>query len=183
MGKTRIRSVFTAPLLRPASTGGKASWTFAILPAEVSATLPRRGRTSVEGTVNGEPFQTVLEPDGQLGHWLKLDASLMCAADVSAGDTVTFELQPMATQLEPTLPSAFSKALAASPGARATWDATTTLARMDWVHWMESAKQASTRDKRVADAVQMLANGKKRVCCFDASGHYDRSLAAPEAVE
>jgi len=57
-----------------------------------------------------------------------------------------------------------------SPPARATWEATTTIARIDWIHWIESAKQAKTRASRIADAADMLASGKKRVCCFDPSG-------------
>src|SRR3546814_7326526 len=55
--------------------------------------------------------------------------------------------------------------------------------RVDWVHWIESAKQAATRSKRVASARDQLAKGKKRVCCFDSSGFYDKSLAAPDAAE
>ncbi len=42
--------------------------------------------------------------------------------------------------------------------------------RIDWIHWIESARQARTLLKRMADAGDMLASGKKRVCCFDPSG-------------
>ena len=59
----------------------------------------------------------------------------------------------------------------------------TTLARIDWIHWIESAKQAKTRKSRVENACQMLASGKKRVCCFDPSGFYSKALAAPLASE
>jgi hypothetical protein len=73
--------------------------------------------------------------------------------------------------------------LAQSPSAKSTWDATTTIARIDWVHWIESAKQLKTRKTRIDNACQMLASGKSRVCCFDPSGFYSKSLSAPKAAD
>jgi len=155
------------------------SWAFVILPKSASDRLPRRGRTSVQGTIDGHPFKATVEPDGQLSHWLKVPHSLLEKAGVAVGSTVTLELLPCANELEPQLPPQFLDLLHASPAARATWDATTTLARIDWIHWIESAKQARTRLSRATDACHMLASGKKRVCCFDSSGYYSKSLSAP----
>jgi hypothetical protein len=62
-------SRFEAKLLCPA-TLRDASWAFVVLPAEASARLPRRGRTTVQGTLNGRAFTAMLEPDGRLSHWL-----------------------------------------------------------------------------------------------------------------
>jgi uncharacterized protein YdeI (YjbR/CyaY-like superfamily) len=89
----------------------------------------------------------------------------------------------VAREPEPELPPDFRQALAGSPQASVVWDATTTLARIDWIHWIESAKQAKTRKRRIADACDMLASGKKRVCCFDPSGFYSKSLSAPQAAD
>lgn len=138
----------------------------------------------MEGTLDGHPFHATLEPDGQLSHWLKIDAELLRALDAKAGDSISVQLHSAAKQREPDVPADLKRAFAnAPPAALATWDATTTLARVDWVHWIESAKQASTRAKRIDNALDMLAKGKKRVCCFDSSGHYDQSLSAPQAAE
>lgn len=133
----------------------------------------------MQGALNGHPFQATLEPDGQLSHWFRVPATLMTEAGVAIGDTVTFDVVPAPTEQEPLVPPDLDEVLDASPPARATWDATTTIARIDWVHWIESAKQARTRVKRVADAGDMLASGKKRVCCFDPSGYYSKSLNPP----
>lgn len=183
MSKDVTKSRFKAKLLHPAKPGKGSAWAFLVLPKSVSETLPRRGRTSVEGTINGLPFQAMLEPDGQLSHWLKVSKELYEAAGVAAGDTVTLEVAPMAKELEPELPPDFRKALAASPDAKAVWDTTTTIARIDWVHWIESAKQEKTRQSRIEGACDMLASGKNRVCCFDQSGYYSKSLSAPQAAE
>jgi uncharacterized protein YdeI (YjbR/CyaY-like superfamily) len=61
---------------------------------------------------------------------------------------------------EPQVPSELVDALQAFPEAIVTWENTTTIARLDWIHWITSAKQASTRTKRINDACDMLASGK-----------------------
>ncbi|KJE93297.1 hypothetical protein CAOG_04103 [Capsaspora owczarzaki ATCC 30864] len=177
---------FRAPLRRPANNPSQSEpWWFVVLPTESSASLPRRGRTTVTGTINGRaPFQATLEPDGQLSHWLKLNDELRRAAGAEEGDTVAVELRPVETEPEPQIPDDLAAALAAAPqAARDAWNQTTTIARVDWIHWMTSAKQPRTRTKRVADACDKLASGKKRVCCFDPSGHYSKAFCAPEAAD
>ena len=99
------------------------------------------------------------------------------------GETVTVQISPTNPEPEPVLPNDLRQALDACPAAKATWESTTTIARVDWIHWVESAKQAKTRKTRVENGCDMLAKGKKRVCCFDQSGYYSKSLSAPEAAE
>ena len=183
MSKAPTKSRFKAKLLYPAKPGKGEFWAFLVLPKPVSEKLPRRGRVSVDGKINGHPFQAALEPDGQLSHWLKVGKELRKASGVEIGDTVTLEVAAMAQELEPKLPPDVLKALSASQAAKAVWDATTTIARIDWIHWIESAKQTKTRNSRVESACDMLASGKKRVCCFDPSGFYSKSLSAPQAAE
>src|SRR4051812_42177854 len=99
MTKTASRIRFRAKLLRPVTTTVKgASWTFFILPKEASAKLPSRGMITVEGTLNGSPFRTSLEPDGQKSHWLKVNRKLSEAAGAEPGDIVTVEIKPEALE-------------------------------------------------------------------------------------
>lgn len=170
-------------LRRPADIGTDDGWAFVLLPKSESDKFPRRGRASVQGKINGVAFQGMLEPDGQLSHWLKIPASLMKDAGVAAGEWVALEVSPCEAEFEPELPPEFRQLLDGSPEARRTWEATTTIARIDWLHWIESAKQPKTRLKRLNDAGEMLASGKKRVCCFDTSGYYSKSLSAPREAE
>ena len=174
---------FQVVLRRPADMQGEDTWAFVILPKSESDKFPRRGRTSVEATINCHSFQAVLEPDGQLSHWLKIPGALLENAAVEPGSLITLELEPLANELEPLLPPEFGAALASSPQAKAIWDSTTTIARIDWVHWIISAKQEKTRLGRITSACDMLASGKNRVCCFDPSGYYSKAFHAPkEAV-
>jgi hypothetical protein len=183
MTKTASTIRFKAKLLRPAENEKAGSWTFLILPRTAGAKLPSRGMTPIEGTINGFPFKAALEPDGQKSHWLKVDRKLSEAAGAEAGDVVTLEIAPAGKDTEPEVPTDLQKALAAAaPKARAAWSDITPNARRDWIHWITSAKQPETRARRIKNACSMLAAGKRRVCCFDRSGFYSKSLNAPKAA-
>ena len=182
---------FKAKLFRPAMEPARPradqrekgeSWSFLILPKNASAKLPSRGMTAIEGTINGFPFQATLEPDGQKSHWLKVDRKLSKSADADAGDMVTLEIAPAGKDTEPEVPTDLRKALATDPKARALWSDITPNARRDWIHWITSPKQAETRARRIKNACSMLTGGKRRVCCFDRSGFYSKSLSAPKAA-
>jgi hypothetical protein len=137
----------------------------------------------VDGNLNGHAFRATLEPDGQLGHWLKVSRKLREAAGVEPGAVVQLEIAPVAQEPEPRIPADLCRALADAPEARALWSDITPLARRDWIHWITSAKRAETRARRIVNACDMLASGKRRVCCFDRSGAYSKSLSAPRAAE
>jgi hypothetical protein len=180
--RTASKIRFKAKLFRPAQSEKAGSWSFLILPKNASAKLPSRGMTAIEGTINGFPFQAVLEPDGQKSHWLRVNWKLREAAGADAGDVVTLEIAPAAAEPEPAVPADLRKALATAPKARALWSDITPIARRDWIQWITSAKQPETRARRIKNACSMLAAGKRRVCCFDRSGFYSKSLSAPKAV-
>lgn len=139
--------------------------------------------TAVDGTINGVRFTATLEPDGQRSHWMKVDRKLRERAGANAGDLVALEIAPAAEEPEPKVPADLQKALAAADEkARRLWADITPVARRDWIQWITSAKQPETRTRRVKNACSMLASGKRRVCCFDRSGIYSKSLSAPKAA-
>ena len=181
---------FTARLQRPkaAANGTPVSgdWSFLNLPKDASSKLPSRSMASVAGTFNGAAFQATLEPDGQGGHWLKVNRKLRKAAGAEVGDEVTLEILPLTPdqEPEPTVPSDLKKALTNAPQkAKDVWAGITPIARRDWIAWVVSAKQATTRERRIKTACDMLGKGKRRPCCFDRSGMYDKSLSCPVADE
>ncbi|HYP80874.1 MAG TPA: YdeI/OmpD-associated family protein [Steroidobacteraceae bacterium] len=171
---------FRSRLLKPES--GKGGWSFLLLPKSASEKIPTRGQSAVDGALNGANFTAVLEPDGEGGHWLKVPKKLREAAAAGEGDIVTLEITPAAKDVEATVPADLRKALAATPKARTTWTDLTPAARRDWIFWITSAKQPETRARRIVNACDMLAGGKRRVCCFDRSGMYSKSLSAPKAA-
>lgn len=139
---------------------------------------------SVDGTLLGIPFRATLQPDGQGGHWLRVEGKLREAAGAKVGDVVTIEITPVAADQEPEakVPLDLRKALAAAaPKARDVWKDITPSARRDFIFWIVSPKKPETRVKRIETACDMLAKGKRRPCCFDRSGMYGKSLSCPIA--
>ena len=59
-------------------------------------------------------------------------------------------------------PSDLARALAGNAAAQATFDAFPPSARRDYVEWVVEAKRPETRAKRVAQAVEWMAEGKRR---------------------
>ena len=107
------------------------------------------------------------EAMGQLGRLTSvadlppnLDELIRAAAEVSA------EPAPVKPKREPKpMPEMhpdFAAALSKTPKAKATLDGFSPSAQREYLEWIAEAKQDSTRQKRIADAVQWLSEGKRR---------------------
>ena len=162
--KSTIR--FSAKLFRPKTTEKIGSWALLTLPKNASAKLPSRGMTMVEGTINGFPFRAALEPNGKGSHWLRVNRTMRDAAGGDALDPVSVEITRTGEEQEMRVPLDLRKALAAAPLAQAGWEDITPLARRDWIFSISSAKAPETRRRRIEKACDMLASGKRRLCCF-----------------
>ena len=69
------------------------------------------------------------------------------------------------------LPDDLRDALRNDPAALATWEDITPLARNEWICWVESAKKAETRTKRLEWGRESLRDGKRRPCCWPGCSH------------
>ncbi len=148
------------------------------LPDKASAKLPSRGQVAVRGTINGHEFATVVEPDGARGHWIRADRKLQRTADVSAGDTVTLEIEPTPEWPEPALPKDFDAALTSAPRKiHDIWNDITPMARWEWVRWVNATKNPDTRKRRIEVTISKMDSGKRRPCCFDLSACTDPDLS------
>lgn len=174
---------FSAKLLKPSDQPKNKSWLFLILPKAASAKLPSRSMTSVVGTICGVSFGATLEPDGQGSHWLRVHRKLLKATGLAIGDVANLEVDPATKEPEPKVPAGLKQALSAAPQAKELWLKITPVARRDWKQWIDSAKQAETRTRRISNACSMLASGKRRVCCFDRSGIYSTAISVPKASQ
>jgi hypothetical protein len=138
------------------------------LPKEASGRLPSRGQVAVQGSLNGHEFQTVLEPDGFRGHWMKFDHDLRHATDISVGDVVTLAIKATPDWPEPQVPSDLAAALAAAPRKiRDVWKDITPMARWEWVRWVNATANPARRRRRVEVSISKMSSGKRRPCCFD----------------
>ena len=147
------------------------------LPDDASAKLPSRGQVAVEGVMNRHAFQTVLEPDGRRGHWLRVDKTLRQVLALSEGDTVAVEVEPTKDWPEPDIPEDFQTALADAPDISELWKNITPMARWEWVRWISATKNPETRKRRVLVGISKLRSGKRRPCCFDLAACTDPDLS------
>jgi hypothetical protein len=68
-------------------------------------------------------------------------------------------------------------ALIADPAILTLWQRLTPLGRNEFICWVEDAKQAGTRARRIARTCEELLEGKKRPCCW--AGCIHRTDKAP----
>lgn len=148
------------------------------LPAIASRKLPSRGQVAVRGSMNGTPFQAVIEPDGDFGHWISVDGKLQKSAGVKPGETATVEVEPSDTWPEPRVPPDLKAALAGAPQKiRDLWEAITPMARWEWVRWVNETRNPDTRKRRVEVTISKMKSGKRRPCCFNLAACTDPDLA------
>lgn len=148
------------------------------LPETASKRLPSRGQVAVRGTINGVGFQTVLEPDGNSGHWMRVDDTLQHAAGIGAGDTAALDIEVTRDWPEPSVPPDLAAALAGAPQKiQNLWKEITPMARWEWVRWVNATKNPDTRARRVEVSISKMQGGKRRPCCFNLSACTDPDLS------
>lgn len=83
------------------------------------------------------------------------------AAILRAGIKATPKLKKPAKPL-PVMPEDFGEALAAIPAASAVWDGFAPSHKREYLDWVIEAKRMETRQKRIAQSVEWIAQGKQR---------------------
>jgi hypothetical protein len=148
------------------------------LPERASVKLPSRGQVAVQGTINGHQFQTVLEPDGNFGHWMRIDRKLEERAALSAGESATLEIESVKDWPEPSVPQDLKTALASAPRKiQDLWKEITPMARWEWVRWVNATPNPDTRKRRVEVSISKMKSGKRRPCCFNLAACTDPNLS------
>ena len=93
--------------------------------------------------------------------YLPVNKALRDAAGVAAGDAVVVELeaddQPRTVDPPPDL----AAALAADREARAAFEGLSFTHQREYAEWVAEAKREATRRRRVAQAVEMLRDGRR----------------------
>jgi uncharacterized protein YdeI (YjbR/CyaY-like superfamily) len=105
---------------------------------------------------------------GQLGRLTRaedlpsnLDELIVSAAKL-AESVPTPRKARAAPKAAPDMHPDFADALASAPKAKAALDGFPPSARRDYLQWIAEAKQDSTRQKRIAAAIEWLGEGKRR---------------------
>ena len=118
-------------------------------------------RFPVVATVSGYTWRTtVTRMHGEF--LLGLNRAVRREAGVDVGDTVEVKLELDTAAREVEVPEALTNALAADSDARAAFDRLAYTHRKEYARWIDEAKRHETRQRRVAQALEMLRQGKTR---------------------
>ncbi|MBP7018298.1 YdeI/OmpD-associated family protein [Candidatus Saccharibacteria bacterium] len=74
--------------------------------------------------------------------------------------------QPISGGLVHELPDDLIKAITDDKEVAILWEAITTVARNEFICWVEDAKQDKTRARRIRRTTEELLDGQKRPCCW-----------------
>ncbi|MEA3020732.1 MAG: hypothetical protein QOI47_2256 [Actinomycetota bacterium] len=73
------------------------------------------------------------------------------------------------------LPTDLRTALIVTATARDAWTDITPLARNEFICWVEDAKRAPTRERRIRRTIEELEEGQRRPCCWPGCNHRERT--------
>ena len=137
------------------------------VPEEVCARLrSRKGRAlAVVATVAGQATRTSLLPAAGGTYRLFLGRAMRKASGADAGDPVGVALRLDRATREMPVPEDFAAALARAPEARGYFLEKSTALRREVLRYIEQAKAAETRARRIRNCVKVLtdrARKKKR---------------------
>jgi hypothetical protein len=93
---------------------------------------------------------------------LGLSREVREGAGVEAGDEVTVHIALDEAPREVEIPPALLRALETDPEAKAAFDRLAFTHRKEFARWIAEAKKDDTRERRVAQALEMLREGRTR---------------------
>ena len=73
------------------------------------------------------------------------------------------------------LPADLGAELVTSAAALDAWNDITPLARNEFICWVEDAKRAPTRERRIRRTREELEDGMRRPCCWPGCSHRERN--------
>jgi Bacteriocin-protection, YdeI or OmpD-Associated/Domain of unknown function (DUF1905) len=129
------------------------------LPFDPGEAWGTRERYDVTGTVDEYRVRGRLRAVGG-AHYLELGPSWCRDCRMAAGARVAVSLGPEGPQMDSMAPD-FAAALDAEPEARRFFESLATFYRKNFVRWIEDARRAETRARRISETVATLKAGKR----------------------
>jgi hypothetical protein len=131
------------------------------VPAEVVEGLGAGRKPPVRVTIGGHTYRSTVASRGER-YLVGVSAENRAAAGVAAGDEVDVDIELDTEPREIAVPADLAAALEADPTARDFFDRLSPSQKRWYVEPIEQAKTPETRDRRIAKAVVMLKEGRKR---------------------
>jgi hypothetical protein len=131
------------------------------VPADVVEALGAGKRPPVRITIGAHTYRSTIATRGDR-YLVGVSAENRALAEVAAGDEVEVDIELDTDTREVTVPADLAAALELESGARRFFDGLSISQKQWYVIPIEHAKKPDTRRRRVAKAVGMLREGRKR---------------------
>jgi len=133
-----------------------------MVPPQIAEAAGLRYGARVRGTLAGAAYRSSLMKYSDV-FYLGVHKATLAAADVAAGDavdiTIAIDDQPLPTD---TVPPELAKALAGNRAAKAAFAALAPSHKREHVKYILDAKQAATRERRIAKTIATLAEARPK---------------------
>ena len=133
---------------------------FVRIPFDVEAAFGKK-RVKIKATIEGEPYRGTLMRMGEPCYILGILKNIREKIGRDFGDEVEVmleeDLEPRVVEVPPDL----AQALAQDPEAETFFQHLSFTHQKEYVTWIESAKQETTRNNRIAKTIEMLKQGKR----------------------
>jgi len=131
------------------------------VPDEVVEGLAAGRRPAVVVRLNGYEFRTTLgSMSGQV--LIPVSAAVRSAAGIEAGDRLDVEVDVARTPADVAIPADLQASLAAEPDTSAFFDGLTASQKRGYTEWIDQAKKADTRQRRLAQTLDALRARRTR---------------------
>jgi hypothetical protein len=131
------------------------------VPTEIIESLGAGKKPAVRVTLRGHTYRTTVASRGDR-YLVGVSAENRASAGVAAGDELDVEIELDTEPREITVPGDLADALAADSKAATFFESLTYSQKRWYVEPIEQAKKAETRERRLAKALDMLRQGRKR---------------------
>jgi hypothetical protein len=132
-----------------------------VVPPEVIDQLEAGRRPPVLVDLNGHEYRsTVAVMGGQ--HMIGISAAIRAATGLSGGDPIRVTLTVADAPRQVDVPADFAAALAANEGTGAFFERLSNSVQRYHVDTINAAKTEETRQRRIAKAIGLFAEGKQR---------------------
>ena len=139
---------------------GKAATGFRV-PDEVVRALGAGRKPAVRVTIAGHTYRSTVARRGDR-YLIGVSAENRASAGVAAGDAVDVDIELDTEPREVTVPPDFAAALDADAQARRFFEGLSFSQKQGYVLPIEQAKKPETRERRIAKAIAMLREERKR---------------------
>jgi hypothetical protein len=140
------------------SEGGGGAWVD--VPFDVEKTFGKK-RVPIRATIDGVPYRGSLVRMGGDCHMLLILKAIREKIGKQVGDKVSVRLQEDKAPRKIKVPADVQKAVRLKPKAASFFTKLSYSHQREYIQWIEGAKRAETRERRIAGMLALLMRGQR----------------------